>query len=66
MAYQPAADLPASASDNDSEIVVTGSRLRNEAVQSTPIAVSVVGRRQIDDLHGSDIRALGSLIPNLN
>jgi iron complex outermembrane receptor protein len=60
------ADVPASASENDSEIVVTGSRLRDEAVQTTPIAVSVVGPRQIDALHGSDIRALGSLIPNLN
>ncbi|WP_292046053.1 MULTISPECIES: TonB-dependent receptor [unclassified Brevundimonas] len=47
------------------EIVVTGSRLRDESVQETPIAVSVVNAQMIQDLHAPDVRALSSTVPNL-
>lgn len=47
------------------DIVVTGSRLRNEAAQQTPIAVSVVGETTIRDLHAATTTALTSLVPNL-
>ncbi|MDQ1191595.1 iron complex outermembrane receptor protein [Brevundimonas vesicularis] len=47
------------------EIVVTGSRLRDESVQETPIAVSVVNAQMIADLHAPDVRALSSTVPNL-
>lgn len=47
------------------EIVVTGSRLRDESVQETPIAVSVVNAQMIEDLNAPDVRALSSTVPNL-
>jgi len=47
------------------EIVVTGSRLRDESVQETPLAVSVVNEQMIADLHAPDVRALSSTVPNL-
>lgn len=47
------------------EIVVTGSRLREDSVQETPIAVSVIDAQSISDLHATDVRALSSTVPNL-
>lgn len=49
----------------DSEILVTGSRLRQEAVQDTPVAVSVLSAAQLDALNAADVRALSALVPNL-
>ena len=46
-------------------IVVTGSRLRQESVQDTPIAVSVVSPQVIENLHGYDIAAISSVVPNV-
>lgn len=47
------------------DIVVTGSRLREESVQQTPISVSVVNEQAIADLHAPDVRALSGMVPNL-
>ncbi|MDB5584070.1 MAG: TonB-dependent receptor [Bradyrhizobium sp.] len=47
------------------EIVVTGSRLRPEAVQDVPVAVSVANADTIEKLHTTDLRALTALVPNL-
>src|ERR1700677_2995743 len=46
-------------------IVVTGSRLRQESVQDTPIAVSVISPQVIENLHGYDIAAISSVVPNV-
>lgn len=47
------------------DIVVTGSRLREEAVQQTPIAVSVFSGAQVEALNASSITALSASVPNL-
>lgn len=62
-AAQPAnASTPAS---QVSEVVVTGARLREEAVQSVPVTVTVVGAKAIQQLHAENITSLSSLVPNL-
>lgn len=58
------ADVPQSAYAVD-EIVVTGSRLREESVQETPIAVAVFSGAQIEALNGSNLIALSGNVPNL-
>jgi iron complex outermembrane receptor protein len=50
---------------SNADIVVTGSRLREESVQETPVAVSVVNNQAIQDLHGSDVAQLTAIVPNL-
>ncbi len=60
----PAAET-SEAGVGDAEIIVTGSRLRDESVQETPIAVSVVNNRAIEDLHGADVAQLTAVVPNL-
>lgn len=61
---QPVA--PAAESGNIlTEIIITGSRQRAESVQSAPVAVSVVTAEAINNLHGSNILSLPSLVPNL-
>lgn len=50
---------------DSSEIIVTGSRLRQEVVQDVPIAVSVLNSDQVDQLHTADIRGLTNTVPNL-
>jgi iron complex outermembrane receptor protein len=63
----PAANAPVASASQEglSEVVVTGSRLRQEPVQQTPIAVSVVGAPEIEALHSVDVSALSSVVPNL-
>ncbi|MCK9544754.1 MAG: TonB-dependent receptor plug domain-containing protein, partial [Novosphingobium sp.] len=53
--------------EGDLDIVVTGSRLREEAVQNVPVAVSVINASQIDQLQNRavDVRALSATVPNL-
>jgi iron complex outermembrane recepter protein len=48
-------------------IIVTGSRLREEAVQDVPLAASVLNPVQIDALQNKavDVRALSAVVPNL-
>jgi iron complex outermembrane receptor protein len=58
------AEVPQSAYAVD-EIVVTGSRLREESVQDTPIAVAVFSGAQIEALNGSNLIALSGNVPNL-
>ncbi|AMK19959.1 MULTISPECIES: TonB-dependent receptor [Sphingobium] len=53
------------ASQPEIEVVVTGSRLRPEAAQDTPIAVSVLPATQLEALHSVSIAALSGLVPNL-
>lgn len=55
----------AAAAEGDAGIVVTGSRLRDESVQDTPIAVSVLGADAIEDLNAADIQALSTNAPSL-
>jgi len=72
------AQPPASASDEgaslveqtdtastEADIVVTGSRLREESVQDVPVAVSVFDTQAIADLQAADIQALTSNSPGL-
>lgn len=47
------------------EILVTSSRLREESLQETPVAVSVLTPAVIDNLHTVNITALSSVVPNL-
>src|SRR3546814_15259570 len=47
-------------------IVVTGSRLREESVQDTPLAVSVLSEASVEDLHAPDIQGLSAVVPTLN
>jgi len=47
-------------------IVITGSRLREESVQDTPLAVSVLSADTVENLHTTDIRGLAAIVPNLN
>jgi iron complex outermembrane recepter protein len=56
---------PAESAPAIDEVVVTASRLRQEPVQQTPIAVSVVGAQEIEALHATDVSALSSVVPNL-
>jgi iron complex outermembrane receptor protein len=62
----PDAQPAASPAQPQEEIVVTGSRLREESVQDTPIAVSVLNNRTVEDLHATDITALTAIAPSLN
>jgi iron complex outermembrane recepter protein len=56
---EPAASAPAAAESG--EIEVTTSRKRVEAVQDTPVAVSVVGPRQLTGAEGAKIHNLDDL-----
>src|SRR3546814_21174869 len=47
-------------------IVVTGSRLREESVQDTPLAVSVLSEDFVEDLHAPDIQGLSAVVHNLH
>lgn len=49
----------------DDGIIVTGSRLRQESVQETPIAVTVMSSTQVESLNGSNLIALSGNVPNL-
>lgn len=60
-----AAPQKAAADADKPEIIVTGSRLRAESAQKTPIAVSVLTPKVIADLHTTNITALSSVVPNL-
>ena len=51
--------------DDAGDIVVTGSRLRQESVQETPIAVAVLSGAQVEALNGSNLIALSGNVPNL-
>ena len=51
--------------DAGEEIVITGSRLREESVQETPIAVGVMSGEQVEQLNGTNLIALSGKIPNL-
>src|SRR4051812_33318426 len=62
---KPDAQSSGVAKGTEADIVITGSRLRNEAVQKTPVAVSVLSGTQITDLHTSDVRGLNGAVPNL-
>lgn len=67
---QPAyaqSNLPVDQDTTNPDIVVTGSRLREEAVQDVPVAVSVINAAQIDNLQNKavDVRALSATVPNL-
>ena len=58
----PGSETAASAAPNQSgEIEVTTSRKRVEAVQETPVAVSVVGPRQLNGAEGAKIHNLDDL-----
>ena len=48
------------------EVTVTASRLREESVQDTPIAVSVISAKTVETLHQTNIQALSAIVPNLN
>jgi len=48
------------------EVAVTASRLREESVQDTPIAVSVISAKTVETLHQTNIQALSAIVPNLN
>lgn len=63
----PLAEAPSTeaTAGSEPEIIITGSRLRNEAVQDAPLAVSVISAAQIAQLHAPDIRALSATVPNL-
>ena len=63
---QDAAPAEATASGNEiTEIVVTGARQRSEAVQSAPVAVSVLTPRIIESLNTNNITGLSAVVPNL-
>ena len=47
------------------EIVVTGSRLRLESAQETPIAVTSLSAQALEKLNGTNLTALSSVVPNL-
>src|SRR5262245_29968681 len=47
------------------DIVVTGSRLREESVQRTPVAVAVMSPVQIEKLHATDIIGLNGKVANV-
>lgn len=49
----------------EGDIVITGSRLRQESVQDTPIAVAVMSAAQVEKLNATDIIGLSGKIPNL-
>lgn len=51
--------------EQDSTIVVTGSRLRSENVQRTPLAVSVVDAEQLERLNSKDISGIAAAAPNI-
>jgi iron complex outermembrane receptor protein len=61
----PQADQTAGTPAQVGEVVVTGARLREEAVQKVPVTVSVIGARAIESLHGEDIESLTSYVPNV-
>ena len=48
------------------EVVVTGARLRQEAVQNVPVAVTVINAATVEAQHATNIVALSSLAPNLS
>jgi len=67
---QDASEMPPAPSvdsgqQGEADIVVTGSRLRDESVQDTPIAVSVLNAAAIEDLRAADIQALTANAPSL-
>ena len=47
------------------EVVVTAARKRNEAVQSTPVAVTAVDDAILERAHVADIKGLSAMSPNL-
>jgi iron complex outermembrane receptor protein len=47
------------------EIVITSARQRNESVQTTPVATTVLTPRLLEETQGADITAVAPLIPNL-
>lgn len=47
------------------DIIVTASRLRSEAVQDTPVAVAVFSSEQLAALNTADIRGISATVPNL-
>ena len=47
----------------EGDIVITGSRLRQESVQDTPIAVAVMSAAQVEKLNATDIIGLSGKIP---
>lgn len=55
----------AGSAPTEAEIVVTGSRLREESAQDVPVAVSVFNTQAIEDMQAADIQALTSNSPGL-
>jgi iron complex outermembrane receptor protein len=58
-------DAPPQRDEDQPEILVTGSRLRDESAQKTPIAVTVLSPKVIEGMHNVNITSLSSVVPNL-
>lgn len=58
-------EKPAVGEQGSADIIVSGTRLREESLQEAPVAVSVITKVDVEALHGSDLTAISGKVPNL-